>query len=112
MPYEGKPLENLHWEGDDSHALVVDRWFSAIEGVRVYVGHEHRRRLLRDAHLPRSRHRTFHRTYLRGRKHRRARPPNFWPEPRRPEIELPHAKTRGRLLATRFGDFRRLAESS
>jgi hypothetical protein len=37
LPYAGKPLDNLHWEGDDSHALVFDRWFSATQGVRVYL---------------------------------------------------------------------------
>ena len=37
LPHEGKALENVHWEGDDDHALVVDRWYTQTQGVRVYI---------------------------------------------------------------------------
>ena len=37
LPFEGKPLDNLHWEGPGNHALVLDRWYSATQGVRVYI---------------------------------------------------------------------------
>jgi hypothetical protein len=34
LPHTGKPLEDLHWEGQ---MLVVDRWRTPTDGVRIYI---------------------------------------------------------------------------
>lgn len=35
LPHAGKPLENLSW--DSEFVLAVDRWYSATQGVRVWI---------------------------------------------------------------------------
>ena len=35
LPYEGKPLENLHWQ--DAGTLVFERWFEKGSGIRFLM---------------------------------------------------------------------------